>query len=252
MDELKVLRNKKSTEHTREEQNILNRAYMVATYGEDVVDNIGTERRAITNIKNQIKFRELCSMDEPENGFLHKLFRGDGRSFEYYMDAKHHKPAEQLAIFKIIDGFGFVSLTDKTIITMDDEKRVEIGDAVQGYKRLVKTGRKERPDADSLRSALAILRQQWSVKPIQLGRKGEKAAQYTIGPCGDGLHWGTPTWEKHLSYREFETSLHAPPSKSDDTTDRGIVGLFESMNEATKRKREVEGDGNTNTPKKNS
>jgi hypothetical protein len=221
MDELKVLRNKKSTEHTREEQNILNRAYMVATYGEDVVDNIGTERRAITNIKNQIKFRELCSMDEPENGFLHKLFRGDGRSFEYYMDAKHHKPAEQLAIFKIVDGFGFVSLTDKTIITMDDEKRVEIGDAVQGYKRLVKTGRKERPDADSLRSALAILRQQWSVKPIQLGRKGEKAAQYTIGPCGDGLHWGTPTWEKHLSYREFETSLHAPPSKSDGPQTEG-------------------------------
>jgi hypothetical protein len=40
---------------------------------------------------------------------------------------------------------------------MDDEKRGKIEDAVQGYKWLVKTGRKERPDIDSVRSAIAIL-----------------------------------------------------------------------------------------------
>jgi hypothetical protein len=174
------------------------------------------------------------------------------KSFEYYLDAGHHKPAEQLATFKILDAFGFKSFTDKTIITMGDEKRGEIGDANQGYKRLVKTGRKENPDADCLKSAGAILRQQWNMKIKREGKDGEKANKCTIGPCGDGLHWGTPTWEKHLSYREFETSLHTPPSKPDDTRDRGIAGLFESMKEATKRKRECEGDGNNNNQKKNS
>jgi hypothetical protein len=73
------------------------------------------------------------------------------------------------------------------------------------------------------------------------------------GLPGDGLHWGTPTWERYKAYQEFNTNIKTPTWKTDDTqhqSDKGIVGLFRSMNE--KRKRETEGGGNYDLPKKNS
>jgi hypothetical protein len=51
MDELRAIRNKKSTECTRDEQLIVNRAYMVATFGADVVNSIGENHKSITGIK---------------------------------------------------------------------------------------------------------------------------------------------------------------------------------------------------------
>jgi hypothetical protein len=101
--------------------------------------------------------------------------------------------------------------------------------------------------ADSLRSAISIIREQWSYKPIQLGRKRGKANQYKIGPCGDAVHWGTPTWGQYTSYREFETNINTHPSKS--TTgqpDKGIIGLFTDMHENNKRKRDANDDGDSN------
>jgi hypothetical protein len=151
----------------------------------------------------------------------------------------------------ILDGFGFTSISDKSTVTLDDEKRVKIEDTVKGYKRLMKTGQKANVVVDCIKVAVAITGQQWGVKPEQVGKKGKKAKQYTLEPCGDGLHWGTPTWERHTAYQDFETNINTPPSKTDDNqhqTYKGIAGLFRSMKE--KRKRETEADGNYDLPKK--
>jgi hypothetical protein len=203
MDELRVLRSKKSTNLTKEDQHSIHRAYTVATFGDIVVDNIGADHMAITNIKNQMKFRELCLMDEPNNSFLCKLFGGEAKTFEDYVDIGHHKPAEQYAMCMILNTFGFNSITDKTTVTLDDEKRVKTDDTVKGYKRLMKTGQKVSVVVDCIKAAVAITGQQWGINPKQVVQKGKKAKQYTLEPCGDGLHWGTPTWERHKAYQEY-------------------------------------------------
>jgi hypothetical protein len=247
MTELQILRNKNSTEHTKEDQHMLNRAYTLATFGDDIFNNIGGDHRAITNIKNQVKFRDLCSMDEPDNGYLKNLYGNNDKTFEYYIDAGRHRPAELRGVFEMMNWLGFTSITDGSTITVDDEIRAGLEWAVLGYKRLMKTGRCDRVDADSLRSAISTIRQQWSYKPIQVGRKGEKGNQYKIGPCGDAVHWGTPTWGQYTSYHEFETNINTKPK--DFTTgqpDKGIVGLFADMHESNKRKREANDDGDSN------
>jgi hypothetical protein len=145
MDELRVLRSKKSTDLTKEDQHSIHRAYTVATFGDVVVDNIGADHIAITNIKNQTKFRELCLMDEPNNGFLCKLFGGEAKTL----------------------------------------------------------GQKVNVVVDCIKAAVAITGQQWGINPKQVVQKGKRAKQYTLEPCGDGLHWGAPTWERHKAYQEY-------------------------------------------------
>jgi hypothetical protein len=246
MTELQILRNKNSTEHTKEDQHMLNRAYTLATFGDDIFNNIGEDHQAITNIKNQVKFRDLCSMDEPDNGYLKNLYGNNDKTFEYYIDAGRHRPAELRGVFEMMNWLGFTSITDGSTITVDDEMRAGLEWAVLGYKRLMKSGRCDRVDADSLRSAISTIRQQWSYKPIQVGRKGGKENQYKIGPCGDAVHWGTPTWGQYMSYHEFETNINTKPKDvTTDQSDKGIVGLFAGMHESNKRKRKANDDGDS-------
>jgi hypothetical protein len=105
---------------------------------------------------------------------------------------------------------------------------------VREYKRFMKSWRSDRVDPKSLQSAISTIRQHWNYKPIQLGRRGEKADQYKMGPCGDAVHWGTPTWEQYMNYKEFEDNIK--------TLHKSNKQEREARYESKKRKAEATGD----------
>jgi len=209
MEELQCIR-KRKTELSYDEQCSMTHAYMVATFGDQTVSGIGEQHEAITNIKQQMKFRELCSLLEPGNGFLCKLFAARDKTFEEYVDLGHHKPAEQYALCKILHAFDFISPIDTSTVTMSAEKILVLKDTVLGYRRLTKTGRRGELVADPIKAAVGIVGQQWFVKPKQLNKKGPEAQQYTLDQCGHGRYWGTPSWGQFQKYRDFETQLNNP------------------------------------------
>ena len=112
---------------------------MKATFGDEIVRNIGDNHEAITNTKNQMKCRELCCLADPGRGSTFKLFEPNSGSFEKYVDLGHHKPAKQHALIRIFKAFKFSGPFDTKTITMDTHKMLEIKDVVSGYRRLTKT-----------------------------------------------------------------------------------------------------------------
>ena len=199
-----------------EEYDILNHAHMVATFGQDIVDNIGKHHMCITDISNMKKFRMLCSLMDPNSGFKHpeNIFNGRVKEFTQCFDAPHkHEEAELVATCKLLSAFGFEHPNDDKSIEITNEVKGHIREALSEFKRV--TGSSRNMKEDVVTAAICSLRKKFSVAP----KRDRNTRLYKIEFSEIAKRWGTPTFQKAKQYAMFvdninsqDTDNQSPPS----------------------------------------
>ena len=206
LQEIQIKRNKKECEVSAKETTSLNKAFVVATFGNDVISTAQEDDYvSIADVNKQKMFREQCRMQEPENGYMTQLLKTlpPMERMEDAIDTKSHKSNIQQALVEILYAYGYTLPLDYTKrIEFTPEKEKLLRKAVEAYNRL-RPGKLVQSVKDPRKAASAILRQQLGVWPSQVGHS--EVLQLKRHDYANV--WGLPTWERYCSYKQFEDEL---------------------------------------------
>ena len=206
IDELRAISQTRTKTH--EESLSLRKAYALYTFGEpdpepgsgSLVLPIDRKHKAFMDVGNQVAFRRLCAMKNPQfktfNDYIEKQLVDSKQDFD--PNLQEHSSALELGLCDLLIAFGFDGPFDTRSVDATDHSRKLLKHKVADIN-VLKKGERFMP-SNEIMAAIKILRDEWHIFPKQI--KTERG-KYRLEKTKTAVLWPDPSWEAYTRYIDF-------------------------------------------------
>ena len=209
IDELRAISQTRTKTH--EESLSLRKAYALYTFGEEtsepddesggaLVLPIDRKHKAFMDVGNQVAFRRLCAMKNPQfetfNDYIEKQLVDSKQDFD--PNLQEHNSALELGLCNLLTAFGFDGPFDTRAVDVTEHVRKLLTHKVADIN-VLKKGKRFMP-SNGVMAAIKILRDEWHIFPKQ---SKTQRGKYCLEKTKTATLWPDPSWGAYTRYIDF-------------------------------------------------